>query len=217
MYDILESAKSSNHAQRNWSDEPVLSEDVNLLIEVARSMPTKQNICTYELIASTNKTLNKFIYLNSYNPDQDDQDEYNSGLAWDHGGQFYRNSQVNAPLLFIYLIYENPNNIGKYTEKDVNQYYLGTGISSGAVALAANMKGYKTGFCSCVIADNVLKELKNNYNISIDFDNNFIDVLLLGIGNPNKNLKHNQIVNDDGEVFEVSSYPKNIKHIIINE
>ena len=28
MYDILESAKSSNHAQRNWSDEPVLSEDV---------------------------------------------------------------------------------------------------------------------------------------------------------------------------------------------
>ena len=59
MYDILESAKSSNHAQRNWSDEPVLSEDVNLLIEVARSMPTKQNICTYELIASTNKTLNK--------------------------------------------------------------------------------------------------------------------------------------------------------------
>ena len=52
MYYILESAKSSNHAQRNWSDEPVLSEDVNLLIEVARSMPTKQNICTYELIAS---------------------------------------------------------------------------------------------------------------------------------------------------------------------
>ena len=208
MQEILDAAKSAEHAQRNWSGS-VKDEDKNLFINIAKSMPTKQNICTYELVVSTNKELNKFVYLNAINPNQLD---YDGKVSSDHGGKYFRNAQVNAPLLFIYLIYQNPKNMSHYVEESKNQFYLGTGISSGAVALAANMKGYKTGFCSCVITINTVRELRDKYDVDIDpkFDD-MIDIMLLGIGYPNENLKHNQVMNDDGDIFDVPTYEKNIR------
>ena len=208
MTNLLDAAQSAEHAQRNWTGG-VRERDKKLFIDIARTMPTKQNIPTYELVVSTNKELNKFVYLNSYNPHQREDD---GNISVDHGGKFFRNSQVNAPLLFIYLIYQNPKNISRYVEENRSQFYLGTGISSGAVALAANIKGYKTGFCSCVISINVVRALKDKYKVDIDpkFADR-IDIMLLGIGHPNENLKHNQIIDDDGKLHEVSTYEKNIK------
>ena len=50
-----EAAKSANHAQRNWLDEPMSMAHAKEFIEIATSMPTKQNVPVYKLIASTNK------------------------------------------------------------------------------------------------------------------------------------------------------------------
>ena len=54
--------------------------------------------------------------------------------------------------------------------------------------------------------------MKDKYKVDINpkFADR-IDIMLLGIGHPNENLKHNQIIDDDGKLHEVSTYEKNIK------
>ena len=156
-------AKSANHAQRNWLDEPMDMQRVKEFIEIARSMPTKQNIDVYKLVVSTNKEFNTFIYNNAIDPIHEQNKKY------DHGGEFIRNSMVLAPLLFIYIIYTNlddPNIL-------LGDAYIGAGISSGAVALAAAGRGYKTGFCTCLKYDivPVLKEKYNTHKVEVEYAN----------------------------------------------
>ena len=91
MINLLDAAQSAEHAQRNWTGS-VKERDKKLFIDIARTMPTKQNIPTYELVVSTNKELNKFVYLNSYNPHQRRND---GNISDDHGGKFIRNSYIS--------------------------------------------------------------------------------------------------------------------------
>jgi len=197
-------AKSANHAQRNWLDGPIPIEDVNEFIEIARSMPTKQNIDVYKLIASTNKEFNTFIYNNAVDPIHEQNKKY------DHGGEYIRNSMVLAPLLFIYIIYtrlSNPNILQ-------GDAYIGAGISSGAVALAAAGKGYKTGFCSCLKYD-IVSELKEKYNIPLNLKDK-MDLLALGIGKPNPGIDHNVVIRpEDNEQFYVETHPNNPDYHLI--
>lgn len=196
-------AKSANHAQRNWLDGPIPIEDVNEFIDIANLMPTKQNIQVYKLIASTNKEFNTFVYNNAIDTKLENKH--------DHGGRFIRNSMVLAPLLFIYIIYtrlSNPN------VKECDSY-IGAGISSGAVALAANAKGYKTGFCTCLKYD-IVNELKEKYNIPLNLKDK-MDLLALGIGKPDKSFKHNIVVQYGlGTTFyAVETHPNNPDYHLI--
>ena len=197
-------AKSANHAQRNWLDEPMDMQRVKEFIEIARSMPTKQNIDVYKLVVSTNKEFNTFIYNNAIDPIHEQNKKY------DHGGEFIRNSMVLAPLLFIYIIYTNlddPNIL-------LGDAYIGAGISSGAVALAAAGRGYKTGFCSCLKYD-IIPELKEKYNIPLNLEDK-MDLLALGIGYPNSSLAHNVVVRpEDNKLFYVETHPNETELISI--
>ena len=195
-------AKSANHAQRNWLDEPMDMQRVKEFIEIARSMPTKQNINVFKLVVSTNKEFNTFIYNNAVDTNLEDK--------VDHGKEFIRNSMVLAPLLFIYIIYtrmSNPN----IKECDA---YIGAGISSGAVALAAAGRGYKTGFCTCLKYD-IVPVLKEKYNIPLNLEDK-MDLLALGIGYPNSSLAHNVVVRpEDNKLFYVETHPNETELISI--
>ena len=160
---------------------------------------------TNKLIASTNKEFNTFIYNNAVDPIHEQNKKY------DHGGEYIRNSMVLAPLLFIYIIYtrlSNPNILQ-------GDAYIGAGISSGAVALAAAGKGYKTGFCSCLKYD-IVPELKERYNIPLNLKDK-MDLLALGIGKPDKSFKHNIVVQYGlGTTFyAVETHPNNPDYHLI--
>ena len=50
-------------SQRNWDyDNPVQPIDIQKIVEVATTMPTKQNRKFYELIVSSNPEFNKICY-----------------------------------------------------------------------------------------------------------------------------------------------------------
>lgn len=197
-------AESANHAQRNWLDGPIPIEDVNEFIDIANLMPTKQNIQVYKLIASTNKEFNTFVYDNAVDPIHEQNKKY------DHGGEFIRNSMVLAPLLFIYIIYTRLDNLNIL----LGDAYIGAGISSGAVALAANAKGYKTGFCSCLKYD-IVNELKEKYNIPLNLKDK-MDLLALGIGYPISSLAHNIVaIPEDNNLFFVETHPNNPDYHLI--
>ena len=197
-----EAAKSANHAQRNWLDEPMSMAHAKEFIEIATSMPTKQNVPVYKLIASTDKEFNTFVYNNAVDPKLiEDKD--------DHGKVFIRNSMVLAPLLFIYIIYKNP-------EHSVSTSYIGAGISSGAVALTANAKGYKTGFCTCLKEDEILHGLKEKYKMSTLWSWECLNILALGIGKPNPGIDHNVVIRpEDNEQFYVKLHPKETELVSI--
>jgi len=199
-----EAAKSANHAQRNWLDEPIPESDVTELINVATTMPTKQNVPVYKLIVSTNKEFNSFVYKNAVDEIHEQNKKY------DHGGEFIRNSMVLAPLLLIYVIQFSTNVDDPWWKKGrhitIEDANMGTGISSGAVALAANAKGYKTGFCTCLKADAILHELKKRYKISTG-NKKCLNMLALGIGKPNPGIDHNVVIRpEDNEQFYIRTH-----------
>ena len=92
--------------------------------------------------------------------------------------------------------------------------YIGAGISSGAVALAAAGRGYKTGFCTCLKYD-IVPVLKEKYNIPLNLEDK-MDLLALGIGYPNSSLAHNVVVRpEDNKLFYVETHPNETELISI--
>jgi len=182
-YDVL----GAEHCQRNWDHSYKFpEEDLDALIKVATTMPTKQNRNYYKLIVSTDLEFNKVVHRlardlsNPYNPQ--------------------RNSQVNANVLFIYvtnLIFSG--SINQLADNHDNNTTIAVGISSGGLALAATQLDYRVGFCQCYLENELRNELrKKNINLH---DQEHIK-LLVGIGKPNLNLKWNQVVDSNNKIID---------------
>ena len=133
----LQASLVAERCQRNWNAKKLVSDEhVNEIIKVATNMPTEQNKEYYQLVASTDQTLNRQIYNVAI-------DDNNDGFK----KQFHRNGQVLAPLLLIWL---STNPVGdKFDDSFIEQFQISIGISSGAAALHAASLGYKTGYCCC--------------------------------------------------------------------
>lgn len=216
-WDLLEKASNNaNHCQRNWDRTKVISnKERDTLIKVATNMPTKQNRAYYHLLVSDNMDVNREIYKRAFD---------NKNI-W---GTDQRNSQVDSHLLFIYV----KNSIRQVEEgmagsekntKTTNliethnfNVNLSVGISSGAVALAANEMGMRSGFCCCYDKDMIksyLKSIGHNLTDAI--------VTMLGIGYPNTEYKSNVVVKDaenkeDEKILQrVTQHPKLIQYKIL--
>lgn len=184
---ISQDVLKAEHCQRNWDINFKLpEEDLDALIRVATSMPTKQNRDYYKLIVSTDVNFNKKIYNLAADPDNPDTPS--------------RNSQVAANALFIYVSNADfKNNNKKFKDDHYNNASVSVGISSGALTLAAAQMDYRTGFCQCFLNKEIKEELKNKGINNIDDE---YVILLVGIGKPNPNHRWYSVVDENDEILK---------------
>lgn len=186
--DWLKLIESTQHCQRNWNFDKVIDEKtIDWLFDVGYTMPTKQNKDSIQIIAFKTRELVELVSKHAY-------DQYDHAK---HSGH-KNNPQTNAPVLFGFLpIFHNDD---KYVKAKSS---LEIGLAAGAMALAANSIGMKTGFCQCFENDwgwskTELRLLKRK-NVNIGDIN-----LLVGMGYPIETQKHN--IDNTGR--EHDTYPK---------
>ena len=159
---LLNCAKNIEPCQRNWDENFVIPEEhIQYILDVCTTVPTKQNMNVYSLVAITDRqTMFNIFKKAAYNPD-------------DYNRTFMRNSQINANALLVWCD-------GTEEPEDERDRDLAIGISSGSAALAAAELGYSTGFCKCFVPEKITKVLRKQ---NIKTNNN--TYLMLGIGKPN--------------------------------
>ena len=216
-WDLIEEAsENANHCQRNWDRKKAISDEtVDKLIKIATNMPTKQNRAFYHLLVSKNQSINKEIYKRAI-------DIHNIE------GTEKRNSQVDGHLTFLYVknnFHEvdqeliGNEKIGKTPELLIRHDFhanMSMGISAGAVALAANQMGLRTGFCCCYD-----RGMLEDYLKSIGHEVRGCIVTILGIGYPNTEYDSNVVIKDaenkedEKVLFRVTQHKKSIKHKLL--
>lgn len=178
--DLLNAAEIAQRCQRNWSDQAVESEDLDYIIRVCTTMPTKQNVPNYRLIVSNDIELNhRIVETAAYQPI--DVKRFSEGI---------QNHQLLAPCVLLW--YGDAQFARKYNEPDhvfKEDLYNSVGISSGAAALAAASLGYRCGFCKCMEQD-PLDALLTAAGIEISPHQGF--VCALGIGHPLEGHPHTE-------------------------
>ena len=66
----IDAAKIAERCQRNWDySKPIPQDDIDTIVNTAKTMPTKQNRMYYRIIVSTNQKYNKKLYKLSINED----------------------------------------------------------------------------------------------------------------------------------------------------
>jgi nitroreductase len=193
---LVDHAKSANHCQRIWSDRKIDQVIIEELVGVAVNMPTKQNEEYYGLLVTTDQEFNEFVYMNSHT-----YEDAVLNLPFEQRHLTNTNTQMRAPLVFLWLAKHK-----KFEHGDLNKEGLiSIGVSSGAVALAANQLGLKTGFCCCLYKPPLLEKINQEWSI------NYQDIIIaLGIGYPEEHYPHNTVRRPDGSITYKNTYEKNI-------
>jgi hypothetical protein len=170
----------TNHCQRNWDHTQEMSpEDVDLIVSVAKGMPTKQNLPYYTVLYSLDRRFIERVHDLSIDPH--------------NPRSIGRNTQTLAHMLVIYLDNWTDKKIKEQTREDWrDNYNMSVGVSAGATSLFSNQLGYRTGFCQCYDTNSINKILKEEYGIEEK-----IKGTILGIGIPNNKYKRNSIVDKD--------------------
>ena len=180
----------TNHCQRNWDHTQEMSpEDVDLIVSVAKGMPTKQNFPYYTVLYSLDRRFIERVHDLSIDPH--------------NPRSIGRNTQTLAHMLVIYLDNWTDNKLKEQTREDWrDNYNMSVGVSAGATSLFSNQLGYRTGFCQCYDTNSINKILKEEYGIEEK-----IKGTILGIGIPNNKYKRNSIVDKDNcYIRDVSTY-----------
>lgn len=203
MVDLIEAVKTAERCQRNWDYSfPIPNEDIKKLVEVATTMPTKQNRKFYELIVSTNPEFNKICYTHAV--------DLNNPHFIDR--EIHRNTQANAPLIMLWRTTDQT----KVEEEDLfkdeymKNYFTSVGISSGATVLTANALGYRTGYCNCITHDTLFDELEEKFGIMANNGAPIRESMIVGIGMPDARFHRTECVVDGKVGFKTGTTNKNI-------
>jgi hypothetical protein len=125
------------------------------------------------------------------------------GTAYTSRNQHNYNTQLLAPVVFMWTAnkdetYNRLFDLEYDTDIELTRHQsLNTGISAGAVALAAQLLGYKTGFCGCYNPSNISNWLSTKHGITED---NY-PVAILGVGVPDVTKLSNLCVDATGNHF----------------
>lgn len=191
--DLKDIVDISNGVQRNFDlNVDIPAEDLDTLIHVASHCPSKNGVAFYQLHVITDKDLISSLHNISY------------GTRTLKSKDWATNSQTLSNVLFVYeeiteedfspkarrkFIENTDARIDHYTitEKSIEKEFLrdvhmSIGIASGYVDLAANLMGYKTGFCRCYDEEAASEVMVTKGKIQ----------LLQGIGIPDPNLDRRQ-------------------------
>ena len=125
------------------------------------------------------------------------------GTTYSPRNQKNYNTQILAPVVFMWTAnkdttYNRLFDLEYDTDIELTRHQsLNVGISAGAVATAAHLLGYKTGFCGCYNPSNISKWLANKHGITT----NNHPVAILGVGVPDPSKVSNLCVDVDGNHF----------------
>lgn len=186
---LLTAVTNSQHCQRNWDlSKNVDTETIEWLMEVGYNTPTKQNLDTFEVVCIKDRSIIQQFSKAATNPD------YNSNLLSKNlklqmkKGR-NQNPQTDANLLFLFFHKptERTSDIRQLREggdpEDQNKYLRNTsfemGLSAGAIAIAANSIGMRSGFCRCMYHDILPQDILSQYNL----DKSNLEIML-GVGYP---------------------------------
>ena len=216
--DLLNHTKTFQRCQRNFDLSRELDTDTaKTLYEIALSVPSKQNFVNYDVVAVTNRSLIRQIAENCVS---DTQNFLTKRLQTELKNGRLQNPQVDAHMILMYFLkpemtFRDYSNRDRGPKGDSKQQFnswksltnLEIGISTGAVGLAANSLGLRTGFCKCFTESKLPQKV---------FEDNGIDVnelvVILGIGYP---LYEDHTLHTDG-VHDSESFTKlEQKRIII--
>ena len=203
MSNLIKAVKTAERCQRNWDYSiPIPDEDIKTLVEVATTMPTKQNRKFYELIVSSNPEFNKICYTHAVDPN-------NSHFV---NREIHRNTQANAPLIMMWRTTDQTEVEASDMFKDeyMKNYYTSVGVSSGATVLTANALGYRTGYCNCINDDTLMDELEEKFDIMADNGAPIRDSMIVGIGMPDTNFDRTECVVDGKVGFTAETIDKSI-------
>lgn len=209
MLSLTEAVKTAERCQRNWDyDNPVSPIDIQKIVEVATTMPTKQNRKFYELIVSSNPEFNKICYTHAIDPN-------NPHFT---NRKIHRNTQANAPLIMMWRTVDQTKVEASDPFKDeyTKNYFTSVGISSGAAVLTANALGYRTGYCNCLDYDNLMNELEQKFNILRDNGAPVLEAMIVGIGMPDTNFSRIECVVDGELGYTAETVNKSIDVTYIN-
>lgn len=189
--EIHDAILSSQACQRNYDlTRQIPQEHLDLMITAATQAPTKQNYSYFDLYVITDRDRIQTLY------------ELTEGATVKNTTtreqKIVLNTQTNANALFVFDLKNmmqmsqdflddqeiqehdivDQFNAAKGKEawnfsEDRNRAF---GICSGQLALAANMLGYRTGYCSCFYHDDVKENLGMRGDISV----------MLGVGIPDE-------------------------------
>jgi len=206
MLNIINSVNTAERCQRNWDhSKPVLKEHIQQIVEVATTMPTKNNRGYYDLVVSTNPEFNRTCYKYAVDP---------RNLHF-KDREIHRNTQVDAPLLLLWRTTDLDNIDNPYDDSYQKDFHISVGISSGAAVLTANHLGYRTGYCQCFDSDKLFNVLEQKFSLPI-VNTRYKDILAVGIGHPDSNFKRTQCVIDGKLGYTAESVNKTIDITYIN-
>jgi nitroreductase len=192
-----------NGCQRNWDySKPVLSEDVDLLVNIARSAPSKNNLnlLSIQVFENSLEKINPILENARTSPNISPKYSVQAPLTIVLGWRIDR---------YVFLAIENPHhwnelydrskdNVHKRTEELSKVTYTYAGVIAGAVSYKANELGYKTGVNTCFMYDTKM----------IDTDDSVI--LSIGIGHPLYSKHSDRHKTNDGKN---GRGPKNQKYV----
>jgi hypothetical protein len=218
MQDIIKDIKRTSEVirrcQRNWDhSKSIPREHIELLAEVAKNSPAKQDEAYFDVYAITDRDLIEKLYENS--------DGFTTGVLEGAKFEVYPNSQTRANLVFCWVS-KQPTTMRNYYQdnhdydafdpsdkgidndklpgspKDPNEWsrnientYTSIGISTACVAQAAARLGYVTGYNkNCGEFDEVI-ELETSETVWLRYT--------LSIGFPNEDKPH--YIDDEGREF----------------
>lgn len=182
---FLQNTKNFNHCQRNWDYDKIVDKAIiKKLLDIGHATPTKQSLKNFTLLAITNRDIIKHLEKASVSDDHLIHKKHKKRVL---DGEV-QNPQVNANVLFVYVrhekIYENKNTVS-----------VEMGISAGALGLAANEIGLRTGLCRCIDRELIDPNLFDDYGLKVE---NIL--MFLGVGYP----------------LHTEEFPKLPKHTIHN-
>lgn len=221
MQDIIKDIKKTSEVirrcQRNWDhSKSIPREHIELLAEVAKNSPAKQDEAYFDVYAITDRDLIEKLYENS--------DGFTSGALSEgklDNFKVYPNSQTRANLVFCWVS-RQPTTMRNYyqddhdhdafdpsdkgidndktpgTPKDAGEWsrnientYTSIGISTACVAQAAARLGYVTGYNKNTGEFDEIIELETNESVWLRYT--------LSVGFPNEDIPHH--VDDEGREF----------------
>lgn len=221
LHDFRNAVDSARRCQRNWDlSRSVPEEHIHDLEYIATHAPSKQDESFFDLYILTDRDKIDFLAR-----------EHSWGFTMFPNAKDWvaRNPQMGANVLFVYNarmdMQEVRNNHKDGSTRDPHaksrwdNAYASIGISSGMVALTANMMGYKTGYSKNfgykeepVNSDDAWGEI-----LGLDkADNNLIYSLGIGYSreelNWNESFDNNEFLSGGPINYETRTMPTNIKY-----
>lgn len=218
MQDIIKDIKRTSEVirrcQRNWDhSKSIPREHIELLAEVAKNSPAKQDEAYFDVYAITDRALIEKLY--------EESDGFTTGVLQGEKFEVYPNSQTRANLVFCWVArqpttmrnyYQDDHDYDAFDKSDtgidnikepgapkdpdewsrnIENTYTSIGISTACVAQAAARLGYVTGYNKNVGDFDEIIELETSETVWMRYT--------LGIGFPNEDKPH--YIDDEGREF----------------